>query len=109
MDLLSNIIREFNERFATNWTDNDRIRQLLFEDLPAEVSQDEEYQNAKKYSDRQNARITHERKLVDKFQEIMLSQTDLYRKFTDDLEFKKWLCDTLFSMDYYDHRQADGH
>jgi type I restriction enzyme R subunit len=106
-DLLSNIIHDFNERYSTDWTDSDRIRRFLFEELPQEVSRDQEYRNAKLYSDRQNARITHEKKLVDKFQEVMLSHTELYRKFTDDPDFKQWLCETLFRMDY-DRAQAQG-
>ncbi|MEH1911721.1 low temperature requirement protein A [Nostoc sp.] len=64
------------------------MRRFLFEELPAEVSKDEEYQNAKKYSDRQNARITFEKKLVDKFQEFIFDHTEAYRKFTDEPEFK---------------------
>ena len=99
-DFLSNIIKDFNERFKTDWTENDKIKRFLFEDLPDEVSKDEEYQNAKKYSDRQNAKITYEKKVVDKFQEIIFDHTELYKRFTDDPIFKKWLCDTLFNLDY---------
>ena len=68
--------------------------------MPDAVKGDQEYQNAKKNSDRQNARITYDKKLEDKFQEFMFEQTGLYRKFTDDPEFKKWLQDTLFRLDY---------
>lgn len=100
LDYLSRIIQSFNDRFGTDWTDNDRVKRFLFEDLPNEVGGDEEYQNAKKYSDRQNAEITYRRKVENKFQEIIFDQTELYRKFTDDPEFKKWLCETLFKMDY---------
>ena len=56
--------------------------------------------NAKKYSDRQNARITFEKKLVDKFQEFIFDHTEAYRKFTEDPEFKAWLANTLFDNDY---------
>ena len=76
------------------------MRCFLFEELPAEVSKDEEYQNAKKYSDRQNARITFEKKLVDKFHEFIFDHTEVYRKFTDNPEFKAWLANTLFDNDY---------
>ncbi|MCC5620623.1 hypothetical protein [Nostoc sp. CHAB 5715] len=68
LDVLSNIIQDFNDRFGNiQWTEKDKVQRFLFEELPAEVSKDKEYQNAKKYSDRQNARITFEKKLVDKF------------------------------------------
>ena len=100
LDLLSAIVHDFNERYQTEWTDNDRINRLLFEDLPRQISQDEEYQNAKQHSDRQNARITHEQKIVDKFQDIMVDHIELYRKFTDDPDFHRWLCDHLFELDY---------
>ncbi len=100
MDFLSNIVREFNERFATDWTENDRIKRFLFEDLPGDVGKDEEYQNAKRYSDRQNAKITYEKKVETIFQDHIFDFTDVYRRYTDDPEFKKWLVDTLFKMDY---------
>ena len=100
IDRLSNILRSFNERYGTDWTDNDKLKRFLFQDLPEAVSSDEEYQNAKNFSDRQNARITHEKKVIDKFQEIIFDHTELYKKFTDDPEFKRWLCNTLFELDY---------
>ncbi|MGI4791509.1 MAG: type I restriction endonuclease subunit R [Janthinobacterium lividum] len=100
IDLLSNILRSFNERYGTDWTDSDKLTRFLFIDLPEAVSQDEEYQNAKNFSDRQNAKITHEKKVIEKFQEIIFDHTDLYKKFTDNPDFKRQLCNTLFELDY---------
>jgi len=101
IDVLSNIIQDFNARFGNiQWTEQDQVRRFLFEDLPEEISKDEEYQNAKQYSDRQNAKITFDKKLVDKFQEFIFDHTEAYRKFTEDPDFKAWLSDTLFNMDY---------
>jgi type I restriction enzyme, R subunit len=101
IDLLSNIIEDFNNRFGNiQWTEKDQVRRFLFEDLPAEISKDEEYQNAKQYSDRQNAKITFDKKLVDKFQQFIFDHEEVYRKFTDDPDFKAWLSETLFNMDY---------
>lgn len=99
-DYLSSIVKTFNERFKTDWTEKDLIKRFLFRDLPEEVSKDEDYQNAKKQGDRQNAKITYEKKVEDKFQEIMFDHTELYKRFTDDPEFKKWICDKLFDLDY---------
>ncbi|WP_333341564.1 type I restriction endonuclease [Microcoleus sp. T3B2] len=101
IDVLSNIIQDFNARFGNiQWTEEDQVRRFLFEELPAEISKDEEYQNAKQYSDRQNAKITFDKKLVDKFQGFIFDHTEAYRKFTDEPDFKAWLSDTLFKMDY---------
>jgi type I restriction enzyme R subunit len=100
-DILSQIVQEFNQRFVRDdWTDNDRVQRFLFQDLPDEVSQDQEYQNARQHSDRQNARITFEQKLVDTMQEYIFDHTEVYRKFTDDPEFRTWLIDRLFQQDY---------
>lgn len=118
LDFLSQIIQEFNDRFGNiDWTDRDRVRRFLFEDLPREVSQDEEYQNAKQSSDRQNARITYEKKLKNAFQDFVYDHTEAYRQYTDNPEFKNWLTNTLFEMDYdrggtqlqleQPHRRAD--
>jgi type I restriction enzyme R subunit len=107
-DPLSLILADFNQKFGTDWTENDRIQRILFNELPDAVQRDQEYQNAKKNSDRQNARITYDKKLEDKFQEFMFEQTGLYRKFTDDPEFKKWLQDTLFRLDYDQGRAPSG-
>jgi type I restriction enzyme R subunit len=101
IDILSNIIQDFNNRFGNiDWIEKDQVRQFLFEDLPQEISQDEEYQNAKQYSDRQNAKITFDKKLVDKFQDFIFDHAEAYRKFTNDPDFKAWLSETLFNMDY---------
>src|SRR5206468_4888798 len=56
LDHLSNILKTFNDQFGNiQWTDADRVRRLITEEIPARVSADTAYQNAKKNSDRQNA------------------------------------------------------
>ncbi len=65
LDLLSNIIKAFNDQFGNiPWTDADRVRKLITEEIPARVAADTAYQNARKYSDKQNARIEHDKALV---------------------------------------------
>ncbi|MDH7599686.1 MAG: hypothetical protein QHH07_08660 [Sedimentisphaerales bacterium] len=54
IDRLSNIIKAFNEQFGNiAWTDADRVRRLITEEIPARVAADTAYQNARKYSDKQ--------------------------------------------------------
>src|SRR5262249_45110166 len=58
LERLSNILKAFNEQFGNiPWTDADRVHKMITENLPAQVSADVAYQNAKKNADRQNARI----------------------------------------------------
>ena len=64
MDRLSNIIREFNDRFGNiEWKDQDKIEKVIAEELPTKVAGDRAYQNAMANSDRQNARIEHDEAL----------------------------------------------
>lgn len=105
LDYLSNIVKEFNDRWGTTWTEHDRV--LLFERLPVEVSQDADYQFAKESGDRQNAKITYARKLEEQFKKMLFSHTELYRKFADDPDFREWILDVLFQKDY-DRKSSPG-
>ncbi len=54
---LSNIVREFNDRFDNiEWKDQDKIEQVITEELPTKVTGNRACQNAMANSDRQNAR-----------------------------------------------------
>ncbi len=55
----------FNDQFGNiAWTDGDRVRKLVTEEIPAKVAADKAYQNAKKNSDKQNAKIEHDKALA---------------------------------------------
>ena len=62
MDRLSNIVRNFNDQFGNiAWEDTDRVRQLITETIPARVAADTAFRNAQQNSDKQNARIEHDK------------------------------------------------
>ena len=64
LDRLSNILKTFNDQFGNiPWADTDRVHKLITEDIPSRVAADTAYQNAKKNSDKQNARIEHDKAL----------------------------------------------
>jgi len=101
MDLLSNIIRAFNDLFGSiDWTDGDRVRRLITEDIPNRVAADEAYQNARANSDKQNARIEHDKALGRAMMEVLKDDTELFKQFSDNPGFKKWLSDMVFGMTY---------
>ncbi len=101
LDYLSNIIREFNDLFGNiGWTDEDKIRQVIAEELPARVMADKAYQNAKKNSDEQNARIEHDRALEKVLIGLLSDHTELYKQFSDNPTFKKWLSKRIFDVTY---------
>jgi type I restriction enzyme R subunit len=101
LDRLSNILKSFNDQFGNiSWTDTDRVRKLITEEIPQKVAADTAYQNARQNSDRQNARIEHDKALQRVIVALMKDDTELFKQFSDNPEFKRWLTDTIFSVTY---------
>jgi type I restriction enzyme, R subunit len=101
LDRLSNILKVFNEQFGNvDWKDADKIRQVIAEEIPAKVAADRAYQHAMQNSDRQNARIEHDRALQRVIIELLTDHTELFKQFSDNPGFKKWLTDTIFATTY---------
>ena len=101
LDRLSNILRAFNDQFGSiPWTDGDRVRRLIAQEIPAQVMADTAYQNAQKHSDRQNARIEHDNALARVMVGVLKDDTELYKQFSDNESFRRWLTDTVFALTY---------
>jgi len=105
LDQLSNIIKAFNDQFGNiDWKDADKIRQVIAEEIPAKVSADAAYQNAMKNNDKKTARIEHDAALQRVMVDLLTDHTELFKQFSDNPSFKKWLADTIFGVTYQDTR-----
>lgn len=101
LDRLSNIIKTFNDQFGNvPWTDADRVHKLITEDIPNRVAADTAYQNAKRNSDKQNARIEHDKALSRVMTAVLRDDTELFKQFMDNESFRRWLTDTVFGLTY---------
>jgi len=101
LDRLSNILKSFNEHFGNvTWTDGDRIRKLVTEEIPTKVAADKAYRNAVKNSDKQNAKIEHDKALRRVMTAVLKDDSELYRQFSDNPDFRRWMTDTVFSLTY---------
>jgi type I restriction enzyme R subunit len=101
MDVLSNIIRSFNDQFGSiPWTDSDRVQRLITQDIPAKVGADRAYQHARENSDKQNARIEHDRALARVMTVVLKDDTELYKQFSGNESFRRWLSDMVFAATY---------
>jgi type I restriction enzyme, R subunit len=101
LDRLSNILKTFNDQFGNiPWTDADRVHKLITEDIPNRVAADSAYQNAKQNSDKQNARIEHDKALARVMTAVLKDDTELFKQFMDNESFKRWLTDTVFNLTY---------
>ena len=101
MDRLSNIIKSFNDQFGNiDWKDRDKIEQVIAEELPAKVAEDRAYQNAMANSDRQNARVEHDEALKRAITDYLVDHTELFKQFSDNGSFRRWLSDEVFAATY---------
>ena len=81
----SNILREFNDRFGSiEWKGQNKIERIIAKELPAKVGEDGAYRNAIANSDKQNARIEHDRALEKVMTEMLADQTELFKQFNDN-------------------------
>ena len=101
LDRLSNILKTFNDQFGNiPWSDADRVHKLITEDIPSRVAADKAYQNARQNSDRQNARIEHDKALARVMTAVLKDDTELFKQFMDNDSFRRWLTDTVFGLTY---------
>ena len=88
LDRLSNILTTFNDQFGhIHWEDEDRVRRLITEEIPAKVAEDTAYRNARENSDRQNARIEHDEALKRVMTAALNDDMQLFKQFTDNEGF----------------------
>ncbi len=101
LERLSNIIKDFNDRFGNiEWKDADKIEKVIAEELPAKVAGDRAYQNAMANSDQQNARIEHDKALERAMTELLADHTELFKQFSDNDSFRRWLSEMIFAATY---------
>lgn len=98
-DSLENILEEFNHRFGDiEWTDADKVNQILTKEIPGQLGIDISIQETIQNSDRQNAKVSMDKKLLDVMQGLMFSHTEIYKKFVDDPDFKNRYQDFIFDI-----------
>lgn len=101
LDLLSNILKIFNDQFGQiEWEDVDKIRQIISVEIPAKVAADKAYQNARANSDAEVARIEHDKALARVMVSLLKDHTELFKQFSDNESFRKWLTDMVFMLTY---------
>lgn len=100
LDRLSNILKAFNDQFGTLFTDADRVGRYISEDIVPRVANDRAYQNARKNSGEQNARIEHDKALLRVMTALLNDDTELFKQYQDNEDFHRWLTDTVFAMTY---------
>ena len=101
LEPLSLILKSFNDQFGNiPWSDADRIRRLITDEIPEKLKADNAYQNAQSNSDKQNARIEHDKALARVITALLKDDTELFKQFFDNESFRNWLADKMFGLTY---------
>ena len=99
MDRLSNIIAEFNKTWGGNFSEPERVTEVINQ-MPGQVLEDEAYRNAKLNSDRQNAQIEHDSAVRRLITAMVRCQTELYKAYSSNADFREWLNGEMFRATY---------
>ena len=99
LEPLSRIVATFNETWGTDFTDSDKVAELI-RTIPQQVVADNAYQNARLNSDPQNARIEHDAALRRLITSMVRTNTELFRAYTENPDFRAWLNDQSFWLTY---------
>ena len=68
--------------------------------IPARVAVDTAFNNARQNSDKENARIEHDKALLRVMTSVIKDDTELFKQFMDNEGFKRWMTDTVFGLAY---------
>lgn len=97
MEYLSNIVKAFNDRFGTAFTNEDKVKKMT-QDLMQDVANDQEFVNAFQHSDTQNAKITFEDVLKRKLIDHIETNFEVFKEYNDNKEFRDFFAGTMFQM-----------
>ena len=99
MDRLSNIIAQFNQTWGGKFSEPERVSEVLNR-MPEQVLEDQQYQNARMNSGRQNAQVELNSALRRLVTSMVRCHTELYKAYTEDGEFREWLNGEMFRATY---------
>ena len=90
-DTLENILNVFNQRFGDiDWTDKDKVNEILVNQIPADIKADAQTMDTINTSpDKQNAKISSDKKVDKLMQQYMRTQTEIFKKYSTDEDFKR--------------------
>jgi type I restriction enzyme R subunit len=97
IDRLSNILQTFNDRYGTEFTDIDKVRQMT-ENIASNVAKNDELINSIRFSDDQNARITSDKIVGEELLNHITSNFDLFKLYSDNKEFKEDFSAMMFGV-----------
>ena len=96
-EALSKIIEDVNSRFATEFSEADKVKA---QELQARIASDPSLQASVNVNTKQKVRLTFDHLFENKFQEILGESFDFYKKVNDNKDIKEQLMTLMFEMIY---------
>ena len=101
MEFLSNIVKAFNDKFGTTFTNEDKVKKMTAE-LMQDVRQDKTAMDNINASltkkDFQNAEITFADVLKEKIVNHIDSNFEVFKEYSDNKEFRDYFAGTMFKL-----------
>ncbi|MBI2839689.1 MAG: type I restriction endonuclease subunit R [Acidobacteria bacterium] len=93
LEALSKIVRELNERFGTDFTEEDKV---FIHELEDRLTADEALMQSVRVNTPENARLAFDHVVSDRLQDMVDTNFKFYKRVTDDPQFGKFFGDWLF-------------
>lgn len=93
LEQLSRIIKELNERFGTDFAEEDKV---FIRQLEEKLSGETALEASVLTNTPENARLTFDHVVTDRLQDMVETNFKFYKRITDDREFGKFFLDWLF-------------
>jgi len=101
MEYLSNIVKAFNEKFGTTFTNEDKVRKMtldLMQDVKDDKAAMDNISASLSKNDLQNAQITFADILKEKMINHIDSNFEVFKEYNDNPEFKAFLAGQMFKI-----------
>ena len=101
LELLSNIVKAFNDRFGTTFTNEDKVRKMaaeLMQDVKDDQAAMDNINASLNKNDIQNAQITFTDILKEKMINHIDSNFEVFKEYNDNPEFKAFLAGQMFKL-----------
>lgn len=101
LELLSNIVKAFNDRFGTTFTNEDKVRKMaaeLMQDVKDDKTAMDNINASLNKNDFQNAQITFTDVLREKMINHIESNFEVFKEYNDNPEFKAFLASQMFKL-----------
>lgn len=101
METLSNIVKAFNDRFGTQFTNEDKVRKMtadLMQDVKDDQAAMDNINASLNKNDIQNAQITFTDILKEKMINHIDTSFEVFKEYNDNPEFKAFLAGQMFKL-----------